>query len=385
MAIRFVAFDVETPNRKNDRISSIGVSVIDEEGRIETKEYLVNPECDFDAFNTALTGITPDLVKEAPIFPVVWEQISDLFSSATLVAHNAAFDLSVLRKTLAGYDLPFPKLKYICTLRMAQTVLPHEEQYRLSVLCARYGISLEAHRAGSDSEACARLLNEFVRSGLDTAPYLSCCEPDTDKHRSGGWANCRREPSAVSRSLQQLNEILLDISRDGMLDEDELAFLIDWMNENEELKGNFPYDRIYGKLNEVLADGVVSPEEREELLCLFDAAKDPISGVSAPRVGFDPNGKSVCLTGDFDYGKKSDVESFLSSVGANVVPSVTKKTDLLLVGEKGSSAWSAGNYGTKIKKALELQTKGAPIAIVKERDFFAATVGDRTQEEELKR
>ena len=101
MAInRFVVFDVETPNRYNNRISAIGISVV-ENGRIVQDYFsLVDPEQPFDWFNSMLTGINEETVFDAPAFPEVWEQIEPIMSSGILVAHNASFDMGVLRKCL---------------------------------------------------------------------------------------------------------------------------------------------------------------------------------------------------------------------------------------------------------------------------------------------
>ena len=63
------------------------------------------------------------------------------------------------------------------------------------------------------------------------------------------------------------------------------------------------------------------------------------------------------------------VEGLLTNMGGIPVKSVTKKTDYVIVGSQGSDAWSAGNYGSKIKKALELQEKGIAIQIIKESDL----------------
>ena len=94
---RYVAFDVETPNRYCNRMSAIGISVI-ENGAVSDEFYsLVNPETYFDYFNTQLTGIDEDTVSSAPIFPELWGKIEPIMSSGILVAHNAVFDLSVLK------------------------------------------------------------------------------------------------------------------------------------------------------------------------------------------------------------------------------------------------------------------------------------------------
>ena len=69
MTNRYIVFDVETPNSANDRISAIGITIV-ENGRIVSEFYtLVNPDTDFDYFNMNLTGITPEDVADKPLFP----------------------------------------------------------------------------------------------------------------------------------------------------------------------------------------------------------------------------------------------------------------------------------------------------------------------------
>ena len=104
---RFVAFDVETPNARNDRMSAIGITVV-EDGEITEEFYsLVNPETRFDPFNIQLTGISPEAVENEPTFPELWETIEPIFSRGVLVAHNATFDLGVLAKCLRAYHIPW--------------------------------------------------------------------------------------------------------------------------------------------------------------------------------------------------------------------------------------------------------------------------------------
>ena len=69
---RFIAFDVETPNRLNHRMSAIGITVIDNGSITENFYSLVDPQTHFDYFNTKLTGINEDVVRGAPTFPELW-------------------------------------------------------------------------------------------------------------------------------------------------------------------------------------------------------------------------------------------------------------------------------------------------------------------------
>ena len=172
---RFVVFDVETPNRYNNRMSAIGITVI--EGRKITEEFytLVDPETSFDYFNTRLTGIDEDTVSGAPTFPEVWKQIEPLMSSGLLTAHNAVFDMGVLKKCLRDYDIVWkPFALYICTVQMGRRLLPGMS-HRLNDMCDYYGIGLDHHHAASDSHACAEILLRYLKTGADIHKYIRTC------------------------------------------------------------------------------------------------------------------------------------------------------------------------------------------------------------------
>ena len=169
---RYIVFDVETPNHENNRMSAIGISVV-EDGRI-TEEFFsyVNPEARFDVFNTQLTGIDAGTVADAPAFPQLWAQIEPLMSSGILAAHNAVFDLSVLRHCLQDYGIPWRRTaKYCCTVQMGRRLLPGIS-HKLNVLCDHYGIDLRHHQAASDSHACAEILLRYFQAGAQERDFI---------------------------------------------------------------------------------------------------------------------------------------------------------------------------------------------------------------------
>ena len=172
MEQRYVVFDVETPNRYNSRMSAIGVSVI-EGGRIVRDFYsLVDPEQPFDWFNVQLTGINEETVFDAPSFPELWPKLEPLLSSGILVAHNASFDMGVLRKCLLSYEITWKQtVRGLCTVVMGRSLLPGRS-HKLNDLCAFYGIALQHHRADSDSHACAEILLRYLAMGADPTRYL---------------------------------------------------------------------------------------------------------------------------------------------------------------------------------------------------------------------
>lgn len=172
---RFIVFDVETPNRYSDRMSAIGVTVV-EDGAIKDEFYsLVDPETFFDYFNTILTGIDEDTVRDSPTFPELWERIEPVMSSGLLVAHNAPFDMSVLKKCLKHYEIEWkPYARYICTAQMGRALLPGMK-HNLDVLCRYYGIPLDHHVASSDSRACAEILLRYIADGADVRKHIRTC------------------------------------------------------------------------------------------------------------------------------------------------------------------------------------------------------------------
>ena len=169
---RYIVFDVETPNRYNNRMSAIGIAVI-ENGAV-TEEYFsyVDPQTFFDRFNTQLTGIDKNTVAGAPTFPELWERIEPIMSSGVLAAHNAVFDLGVLKKCLQAYDIEWKStVKYCCTVQMGRKVLPGIS-HKLNVLCEHYGIALDHHKADSDSRACAEILLRYFESGAQEREHI---------------------------------------------------------------------------------------------------------------------------------------------------------------------------------------------------------------------
>lgn len=172
---RYIAFDVETPNYNNDRISAIGITVIENGEITDEISLLVNPDTSFDSFNVRLTGITPEMVEWEPSFPEIWRRIEPIMDSGLLIAHNAPFDMSVLAKCLNHYEIEWhPFTYYACTCAMGRACYPGMENHRLNTMCARLGISLSHHNAGSDSRACAELLLNYMKKGISVDRYIRC-------------------------------------------------------------------------------------------------------------------------------------------------------------------------------------------------------------------
>ena len=366
MSQRYIVFDVETPNSHNDRMSAIGITVIEGDAIVDSFYSLVNPETHFDDFNIKLTNIMPDMVADKPNFRELWQQIEPMMNSGLLVAHNARFDMSVLAKCLLAYAIQWhPYAYYTCTCEMGRACYPELDHHKLNTLCEYLNIELDHHDAGSDSAAAAMLLLDYMNHGMNVDEFIYNYDFQRPLAKSKGRTSILSE---TTTQLLNLKAVLKGITADGQLSDQEVHSLRIWMDENQNLRGNFPFDKIFTVVESALADGVLSADELQNMLQLFAQVTDPVAA-SASCECFDINGKTFCLTGEFIKGSRSLVEQILVQQGGTPTKSVTKKTDYVIVGSQGSDAWSAGNYGTKVKKALELQEKGISIKIVKEADL----------------
>lgn len=367
---QIVVFDVETPNRYNNRICSMGITLIKDGNITDTFHFLINPEAEFDNTCISVHGIKPSDVVNAPIFPVIWDKISDLFRSSLIAAHNATFDLSVLRKTLLAYGINESIIYYVCTLQMANNIITNIDNYKLPTLASYAGFDLQHHNAQSDSNCCAELLRMFVNQGTNLDNYMrsfDLAEEYTEKQTYR-----TKYLSTENQALKTLKDILAALTCDDVLLEKEVFFLQSWLDDNKELEGNYPYDKILATVSDVLADGILEKHELDCMLDLFIQITDPVGSLCNQCSSFDIEGKNIVLTGEFDRGDRKSLELELFSMGAICQKNVTMSTHFVIVGGQGSSMWSAGNYGNKVKKALELQAKGKTIEIFRELDFYVS-------------
>ena len=375
---KFMILDVETPNERNDRICSIAaITVID--GEISDKFYsLVNPECEFNYKNINIHGISPLSVANAPTFPEIWDSIKEQFKSSIIIAHNATFDLCVLKKTLNHYDIDTYNCFYVCTLDLAKRYIYDIENNKLDTLCRYFNIEInDHHNALCDCECCYKVFSGILKKyniSIDCNMHLY----DMSKKSPEIAHKCSSKETHFlyneeTKSLQTLQGILMGIVGDEVINEKEVILLKKWLDDNQNLSGNYPFDKVSNVINNALDDGIIDQNELEEMLQLFKKFLNPVESCSCNcDQQIDLYNKNVCLTGEFSFLERNKFENAITSFGATVKPNVTKKTDYVIVGSLGSSNWSTGNYGNKIKKAMELIDQGCEVQIISENDLVQA-------------
>lgn len=162
MSNKYVVVDLETTGnspKKGDKIIQFAAVVVEDGEIVEQFSSLVNPGREIPLFIEELTGLTDDMVKEAPEFAEIAPKVLHMLDEAYFVAHNVLFDLSFLQEELieAGYEgFLGPVLD---TVEMARVLFPTADSYKLNELAIREGLNHERpHQADSDAYVTAELL-----------------------------------------------------------------------------------------------------------------------------------------------------------------------------------------------------------------------------------
>lgn len=173
--MKFIAIDFETANAERSSPCEIGLVKVENFSIIERKSFLIKPMNNyFDFYNTYLHGIDESMVENEPEFDKIYESLKQDFENYPILAHNASFDISVLRHTLDLYQLEYPETEYSCTYQMAREALQGLFSFKLDAVCKHFGIDLKHHRALSDAEACAEIaLRLFDERGISQFEDIS--------------------------------------------------------------------------------------------------------------------------------------------------------------------------------------------------------------------
>ncbi len=161
----YAIIDVETTGTgaAYGKITEIAIVLHNGVSTTETYNTLIDPECNIPWNITRLTGITNEMVANAPKFCEVAKKIVEMTAGKIFVAHNAAFDYSFIKEEFKrlGYDY---KRKTICTGKLGRKLLPGHRSYSLGNICADLGIQItDRHRAIGDALATAKLFEILIQ------------------------------------------------------------------------------------------------------------------------------------------------------------------------------------------------------------------------------
>ena len=302
----FVAIDFETANERRCSPCALGLAVVNAGRVAETAYWLIRPkELVFNPYNIFIHGITEEDVRDKPELPDLWPTIRRYVEGKMVLAHNASFDMSVLRHTLIEYRIGFPEFQYCCTRIIAKKTWPGFPTYRLDFVAASLGVQFEHHQALEDALACA----EIARRAIEVAGGTSVQElADRVGMRIGKMFPGGYEPASATHQT---------VKSGWRIDVKEITPTTSDFNPDHPL-----YDQ----------------------LCAF--------------------------TGTLRSMTRKQAMQRVVDVGGRVNNTVTKETNLLVVGDQDLRKFAEGETrSAKMKKAEGLIQKGADLEIICEEDF----------------
>ena len=306
--ISFVAIDFETANEKRSSACSIGYAIVEKGEIVSTGHHLIKPEpFYFDPYNTYLHGIDEDQVVDKPNLIEVWNKIYPLFKDKIIVAHNASFDMSVLRHGFNEFNVEYPNFNYICTYKLAQKTWLNEINYKLDTLADKFNFEFNHHNAEEDSIVAAKVLMECLKA----------------------------------HNADDINSLLdvLDLKYGKLLSNTYTPFSISKKNSKSGYRENLVKD---------LSATVDTFDEDNEF---FE--------------------KKVIFTGTLQSMSRKDASQIILNLGGIIGNGVTKDTDFLVLGDQDYRQLAKGStMSSKMKKAYQYHEKGTGIQIISEDDFL---------------
>ncbi len=325
----FTAIDFETANYRRDSACQLGIVVVRNRCLVERRVWLIRPRpLHFEPGNIAIHGIQPSDVEGHPDFGGLWPEIQPYLESTCLVAHNASFDLGVMKACAQANAIRLPLLSYTCTRAIARAAWPGRRGYGLRPLADWLGIRFNHHDALEDAVACARVL--LAASNSCGADDLDSLERTLQLRRgSADPTRCigpRRAGAAGSRPARN-PPVTGSLARDGNGPREPT---IDW----------------------------------QRILIRADFVR--------PWAG-----KRVAVTGQLSGISAAQCERLVTRLGATLQRSVTDQTELLIIGTADQRTAQAQASRVQAVRSVEQQPAidgnraGGPIEIWDEQRFLA--------------
>ena len=186
------------------------------------------------------------------------------------------------------------------------------------------------------------------------------------------------EPQHRRQAEHTLQALCQAVCFDGRIDDSEIEMMRQFLVANSCYASTWPFDRVWSMFESVLTDGVVTLDERMQVLRLLREFQTVNPG-DAPERGkateaiFDDDaeivipGHSFVITGVLEHSKRTPFQNRLAALGGVIHDNVRLDTAYVVVGLKGSEAWTTSRYGSKIARAMELKKdQGSTLKVVRE-------------------
>lgn len=321
----FTAIDLVLANPDARSVCGVGLVRVRDGTIVDKSGGPVRPPQGLDKFNerqAEYTGVTADIAADAPPWPRVAEWIASYIGTDLLVAHNASWDVGMMQAACDAVDVPWPRFRFLCTMTLARSAL-RLPSYRLAFVADACGVTLDGlHRPLIEARGAALVAVELARrQGADTLDALA----DSIGVRPGSL-----EPGEYVRCTGQ------------------------------------PLPRLPGKKKPVS-----KPAKQRPVASPSGQRRAPLPD---PNPDADPEhsfyGKVIVFTGTLESRTREQAWNDVSAVGGVPERDVTKKTNILVVGDLDPRRFVPGAITSKkAARAFDLQKSGQDIEVMTEEDF----------------
>jgi len=184
----------------------------------------------------------------------------------------------------------------------------------------------------------------------------------------------------TSRQIDELVGLARGIAADDLINQFEVEFLQKWLAANMAISDQPMIRRLYDRVNDILADGVVDADEARDLLDTLNSFSnrdfelgEVMKSSSLPLCDPAPTltflDRRYCFTGTFNFGERRKCEGTVEERGGSC-GTLTQKTDVLVIGMYATESWKHSTFGTKIIKAVDMRESGIPVSIVSEEHWL---------------
>lgn len=173
--MNFTAIDFETASSEPGSACAIGLVHVRNSEVVQEIYSLIRPFTSyFDPSCVRVHGLHWEDVRNAPTFQEFWPQIAPYLHNQLILAHNASFDIKVLRSALDVYQMPYPESSYNCTVRIAKKTWPEFYNYKLSTVAHELDVVFEHHHALEDAKVAAEIMlrAEEIHNAFDEKTML---------------------------------------------------------------------------------------------------------------------------------------------------------------------------------------------------------------------
>lgn len=238
--------------------------------------------------------------------------------------------------------------------------------------------SQDSLRDHEDVVSILSQVGEVLEDGEITREELASMQNSIEKIVA---ANNEEPIEGIGRA-DELVGFLTGVASDGILNDQEVDALSTWLNRNETIRDKWPASVIVNRLNNILEDGIITEEERQDLMVTVqqitgtEPTTEEVSYEASTEVWEDSvddvkiAGSIFCLSGEFVSGDRNTVDTNLRLRGAETSPNVNKEVNYLVIGTLASRDWLYTSHGRKIEKALLLKRKDVPISVITERTLL---------------